>query len=119
MKSKSYQYKRFWCFRRNKSLSKWTYLLFTIVPKVEYGDVARVLSIGDEIRCAVSEIKPDGKISLTMKIRKRIERKHQIKQVKKDIANLSDENTSLRSIWMVLTNIQHYMLKIYAVGNSA
>lgn len=82
-----------------------------IVPKVEYGDVARVLSIGDEIRCAVSEIKPDGKISLTMKIRKRIERKHQIKQVKKDIANLSDENTSLRSIWMVLTNIQHYMLK--------
>lgn len=82
-----------------------------IVPKVAYGDVASVLSIGDEIRCAVSEIKPDGKISLTMKIRKRIERKHQIKQVKKDIANLSDENTSLRSIWMVLTNIQHYMLK--------
>ena len=82
-----------------------------IVPKVEYGDVASVLSLGDEIRCAVSEIKPDGKISLTMKIRKRIERKHQIKQVKKDIANLSDENTSLRSIWMVLTNIQHYMLK--------
>ena len=82
-----------------------------IVPKVEYGDVANVLSIGDEIRCAVSEIKPDGKISLTMRIRKRIERKHQIEQVKKDIANMSDEDTSLRSIWMVLTNIQHYMLK--------
>lgn len=82
-----------------------------IVPKVEYGDVASVLSIGDEIRCAVSEIKPDGKISLTMRIRKRIEHKHQVEQVKKDIANMSDEDTSLRSIWMVLTNIQHYMLK--------
>ena len=82
-----------------------------IIPKVEYGNVGNVLSIGDKIRCAVSEIKLDGKVNLTMKIRKRIERKHQIEQVKKDIANMSNEDTSLRSIWMVLTNIQHYMLK--------
>lgn len=82
-----------------------------IIPKVGYGNIATVLSIGDRIRCAVSEVKPDGKVNLTMKISKRIERKHQIKQVKKDIANMSDEDTSLRSIWMVLTNIQHYMLK--------
>lgn len=76
-----------------------------IIPKVEYGNVGNVLSIGDKIRCAVSEIKLDGKVNLTMKIRKRIERKHQIEQVKKDIANMSNEDTSLRSIWMVLTNI--------------
>lgn len=82
-----------------------------IVPRVEYGNINSVLSVGDKVRCAVSEIKPDGKISLTMKIRKRVERKQQIEQVKKDIANMSDEDTSLRSIWMVLTNIQHYMLK--------
>ena len=82
-----------------------------IIPKVGYGNIATVLSIGDKIRCAVSEVKPDGKVSLTMKIRKRIERKQQIEQVKKDIANMSNEDTSLRSIWMVLTNIQHYMLK--------
>lgn len=82
-----------------------------IIPKVGYGNIATVLSIGDKIRCAVSEVKPDGKVNLTMKIRKRIERKHQVEQVKKDIANMSDEDTSLRSIWMVLTNIQHYMLK--------
>ena len=82
-----------------------------IIPEVGYGNIATVLSIGDRIRCAVSEVKPDGKVNLTMKISKRIERKHQIKQVKKDIANMSDEDTSLRSIWMVLTNIQHYMLK--------
>lgn len=82
-----------------------------IIPRAEYGKVGDILSIGDKVRCAVSDIKPDGKISLTMKIRKRIERKHQVEQVKKDIANMSDEDTSLRSIWMVLTNIQHYMLK--------
>lgn len=82
-----------------------------VIPKVEYGKVGNVLSIGDKVRCAVSEIKADGKISLTMKIKRHIERKHQIDQVKKDIANMSDEDTSLRSIWMVLTNIQHYMLK--------
>lgn len=82
-----------------------------IIPKVEYGNIGSVLSIGDKVRCAVSEIKLDGKINLTMKIRRRIERKHQIEQVKKDIVNMSDEDTSLRSIWMVLTNIQHYMLK--------
>lgn len=82
-----------------------------IVPKVEYGNVGSVLSIGDEVRCVVSEIKPDGKVNLTMRIKKRFERKYQVEQVKKDIANMSDEDTSLRSIWMVLTNIQHYMLK--------
>lgn len=82
-----------------------------VVPRVEYGAIGSVLSVGDKVRCVVSDIKPDGKISLTMKIRKRIERKYQIEQVKKDIANMSDEDTSLRSIWMVLTNIQHYMLK--------
>ena len=82
-----------------------------IIPKVGYGNISTVLSVGDRIRCAVSEVKPDGKVNLTMKIRKRIERKHQIEQVKKDIANMSNEDTSLRSIWMVLTNIQHYMLK--------
>lgn len=82
-----------------------------IIPKVGYGNIATVLSVGDRIRCVVSEVKPDGKVNLTMKIRKRIERKHQIEQVKKDIATMSNEDTSLRSIWMVLTNIQHYMLK--------
>lgn len=82
-----------------------------VVPQIGYGNVGDVLSIGDKVRCAVSEIKPDGKVSLTMRIRKRIDRKHQVEQVKKDIANMSDEDTNLRSIWMVLTNIQHYMLK--------
>lgn len=82
-----------------------------IIPRVEYGKVGDVLSIGDKVRCAVSEIKSDGKVSLTMKIRKRIERKHQVEQIKKDIVNMSDEDTNLRSIWIVLTNIQHYMLK--------
>lgn len=82
-----------------------------IVPRVEYGNIDSVLSIGDNVRCAVSDVKPDGKISLTMRIRRRIERKKQIEQVKEDIATMSNEDTSLRSIWMVLTNIQHYMLK--------
>lgn len=82
-----------------------------IVPSVEHGKIGTVLSVGDKVKCAISEIKPGGKISLTMKIRKRIERKQQVEQVKRDIANMSEEDTSLRSIWMVLTNIQHYMLK--------
>ena len=68
-----------------------------IVPRVEYGNIGNVLSVGDKVRCAISEIKPDGKISLTMKIRKREERKHKIEQVKKDIANMSEEDTSLRT----------------------
>lgn len=90
-----------------------------IVPKVAYGDVASVLSIGDEIRCAVSEIKPDGKISLTMKIRKRIERKHQIKQVKKDIANLVGRKYEF-AFYMDGTNKYSALYaEIYAVGNSA
>ena len=37
-----------------------------IVPRVEHGAIEDVLSIGDTVDCAISEIKPDGKISLTM-----------------------------------------------------
>ena len=33
-----------------------------IIPKVEYGNIGNVLSVGDKVRCAVSEIKLDGKL---------------------------------------------------------
>lgn len=46
-----------------------------IVPRVEHGAIEDVLSIGDTVDCAISEIKPDGKISLTMKIKRKEARK--------------------------------------------
>lgn len=82
-----------------------------IIPHVKYGEIDKTLSVGQKVRCIVSEIKTDGKVSLSMKKRKRDERKHKIEQVKRDITKMSDEDTNLRTIWMVLTNIQHYMLK--------
>lgn len=89
-----------------------------VVPRVERGNVGNVLSIGDKVRCAVSEIKPNGKVSLTMRIRKRIERRHQVEQVKKDIANMSDEDTSLRSIMDGADEYSTLYVEVYAVGNS-
>ena len=41
-----------------------------IVPRVEHGAIDQVLSEGQIVDCAISEIKPDGKISLTMKLRR-------------------------------------------------
>ena len=82
-----------------------------IVPRVEYGAIEDVLNLGDTVNCAISDIKPSGKISLTMKIKRKEARKAKITEVKQDIQNLSEEDTNIRSIWMVLTDIQHFMLK--------
>lgn len=82
-----------------------------IVPRVEHGAIENVLSIGDTVDCAISEIKPDGKISLTMKIKRKEARKAKIEEVKQDIQNMSEEDSNIRSIWMALTDIQHFMLK--------
>lgn len=82
-----------------------------IVPRVEHGAIEDVLNIGDTVDCAISEIKPDGKISLTMKIKRKEVRKAKIEEVKQDIQNMSEEDTNIRSIWMALTDIQHFMLK--------
>ena len=69
-----------------------------IVPRVEHGAIEGVLSIGDTVDCAISEIKPDGKISLTMKIKRKEARKAKIEEVKQDIQNMSEEDTNIRSI---------------------
>lgn len=82
-----------------------------IVPRVEHGAIEDVLSIGDTVDCAISDIKPDGKISLTMKIKRKEAHKAKIEEVKQDIKNMSEEDTNIRSIWMALTDIQHFMLK--------
>lgn len=82
-----------------------------IVPRVEYGAIGEVLHIGDTVNCVISEIKSDGKISLTMKLKRKEVRKAKIEEVKQDIQNMSEEDTNIRSIWMALTDIQHFMLK--------
>ena len=43
-----------------------------------------VLSIGDIVDCAISDIKPDGKINLTMKIKRKEAHKAKIEEVKLD-----------------------------------
>lgn len=86
-----------------------------IVPKVEHGNISSVLSIGEQVKCKVEQIKPDGKISLTMKLSASIEKKPTrsqiIENVKEDIKDMSSNDTSIRAIWKALTEIQHYMLK--------
>lgn len=82
-----------------------------IVPRVEYGAIGEVLHVGDTVNCVISEIKFDGKISLTMKLKRKEVRKAKIEEVKQDIQNMSEEDTNIRSIWMALTDIQHFMLK--------
>lgn len=82
-----------------------------IVPRVEHGAIGEVLHVGDTVNCIISEIKSDGKISLTMKLKRKEVRKAKIEEVKQDIQNMSEEDTNIRSIWMALTEIQHFILK--------
>ena len=79
-----------------------------IVPRVEHGSIEEVLHVGDSVNCAISEIKADGKISLTMKLKRKEARKVKVEEVKQDIQNMSEEDTNIRSIWMALTDIQHF-----------
>jgi superfamily I DNA and/or RNA helicase/predicted RNA-binding protein with RPS1 domain len=91
-----------------------------IVPKVEHGNISSVLSINQQVKCKVIEIKTDGKVSLTMKLsaskEKRPSRNQIIENVKEDIKDMSSNDTTIRAIWKALTEIQHYMLK-YMQGN--
>lgn len=87
-----------------------------VVPRVEHGNVGSVLSVGQTVDCLIKEIKADGKISLTMKtqtLRPKSRRKREeiIQEVRKDISEMSENDTSIRAIWKALTDIQHYMLK--------
>lgn len=91
-----------------------------IVPKVEYGNISSVLSVGQKAKCKVVQLKPDGKVALTMNIsatnQKKQSRKQIIETVKEDIKEMDSDDTSIRSIWKNLTDIQHYML-MYMQGN--
>lgn len=46
-----------------------------IVPKAEHGRISNILSISQQVKCRVIDIKPDGKVSLTMKLSASIEKK--------------------------------------------
>lgn len=91
-----------------------------IVPHVEHGGIDTVLSFNQSVKCKVKKIKPDGKISLTMKISDtqvaRKPRTRIVQEVRDDISLMSDDDTKIRSIWKALTDIQHYMLQ-YMQGN--
>ena len=91
-----------------------------ISPHVEHGQVGSVLAVGQTVKCQVEKIKPDGKVSLTMKFTseqgRKPNRKQVIEEVREDIKEMSSDDTSIRAIWKNLTDIQHYML-MYMQGN--
>ena len=82
-----------------------------IVPRVEHGAIKTVLSEGQSIEAIITDIQEDGKISLSMKIPRRARQAALAKEVKKDLSSLSEEDTSIRSVWIALTKIEHYLLK--------
>lgn len=82
-----------------------------VVPKVDHGKVHDVLSEGQVVDAIITEIKADGKISLSMQIPRKAKRKALVDEVKQDLSTLSDNDTSIRSVWIALTKIEHYLLK--------
>lgn len=86
-----------------------------VQPKVGKGEVGNVLSIGQVVKCQVCEIKPDGKISLSMKFGKSVVRRQKLEDAKIISAQMSQEDTSIKAVWKVITEIQHYMLKFMSL----
>ncbi len=46
-----------------------------------------------------------------MKIPRRARQAALAEEVKQDLSTLSEEDTSIRSVWIALTKIEHYLLK--------
>lgn len=82
-----------------------------VEPRVKFGEVGTVLSVGTTVKCEVCEIRPDGKIALSMKLRKSTVRKQKLEEASKANENLSSVDTSIKAVWKVMTDIQHFMLK--------
>lgn len=82
-----------------------------VVPHVEHGNVRNVLTEGQVVDAIIKEIKAGGKISLSMIIPRRARKKALVDEVKQDLSTLSDNDTSIRSVWIELTKIEHYLLK--------
>lgn len=53
-----------------------------IQPRVGKGEVGNVLSVGQVLKCQICEIKPDGKISLSMKFGRKNIRKQKLENAK-------------------------------------
>lgn len=86
-----------------------------IQPRVGKGEVGNVLSVGQVLKCQICEIKPDGKISLSMKFGRKNIRKQKLENAKMAGEQISQEDTSIKSVWKIITDIQHYMLKYLAL----
>lgn len=86
-----------------------------IQPRVGKGEVGNVLSVGQILKCQICEIKPDGKISLSMKFGRKNIRKQKLENAKMAGEQISQEDTSIKSVWKIITDIQHYMLKYLAL----
>ena len=78
------------------------------IPKAKHGDVSSFLSIGDELDAKIIDLKSPNKYSLS--IAKAI-KANLINEVKKDVSTLNNEETSIRSIWKIFTEVNKYMLE--------
>ena len=87
-----------------------------IVPRVEYGKIGNTFSTNQTIKAKIKEIKDDGKIYLTMR---QPNRQTVIRKVKEEVKKLdnedANEDTNIRSVWKILTEVQYYMLRYYEI----
>ena len=82
-----------------------------VIPRVEHGRVDSVLSEGKQIDAIITDIQDNGRISLSMKIPRRARQAALAEEVRQERESLSEEDKSIRSVWIALTKIEHYLLK--------
>ena len=75
-----------------------------IVPVVRYGEVDKVLSVGQEVDCVVKEVKQKGKISLTMRGATK-------PVVYSPNTKSSEQSLNIKSIWKAHIDVQEQLLR--------
>lgn len=78
------------------------------IPKAKYGEISSILSIGDEFDAKIIDLKSPNKFSLSIT---KVLKDNLIKEIKDDVLILNNEETSIRSIWKIFTEVNKYMLE--------
>lgn len=81
---------------------------YTEIPNARHGDISSVLAIGDVVEAKIIDKKSVNKVSLSISKAEKIKR---LNSVKDDVVQLNKEETNIRGIWKIFTEVNKYMLQ--------
>lgn len=83
-------------------------IYYTEIPNCKHGDVSSLLTIGDEVEAKIIGNKSKNKVSLSIA---KAEKQKNLNTVKDDVIKLNREETNIRGVWKIFTEVNKYMVQ--------